>query len=267
MLFGIILGDVGYGLVLVAIALLLHRRARPGSTVRTVSEIMGPCAAFTIIFGVLFGEFLGTAGHLWFGMEPLLFNREEALVPFLGLAVAIGVVHILLGLTLSVIAKAKSSPRHALGSGVMAFMVVLIVAAILSAVEVLPRAFFTPVVIALLVAFPVLVIAEGVVAAIELLSTLGHILSYARVMALGTASVMMAMAANRMVGAMGSVVVGVLFGLLFHLVNFALGMFSPTIHALRLHYVEFFGTFFSPGGVPYRPLRHWKPLTEGRSRG
>jgi len=266
MLFGIILGDVGYGIVLATIAAILHSRAK-SATVRTVSEIMGPCAAFTIIFGVLFGEFLGTAGHIWFGMEPLLFNREEALVPFLALAVAIGVVHILLGLTLSVIAKARSSPRHALGSGVMAFMVVLIVAAILSAVEVLPRAFFTPVVIALLVAFPLLIIAEGVVAAIELLSTLGHILSYARVMALGTASVMMAMAANRMVGAMGSMVVGILFGLLFHLVNFALGMFSPTIHSLRLNYVEFFGTFFSPGGVPYRPLRHWKPLTEGRSRG
>jgi V/A-type H+-transporting ATPase subunit I len=149
----------------------------------------------------------------------------------------------------------------------MALMVVLVALAILSAVKVLPQSFFTPVVIALLVAFPVLIIAEGMVAAIELLSTLGHILSYARVMALGTASVMMAVAANQMVGAMGSIAVGVLFGLLFHLVNFALGMFSPTIHSLRLHYVEFFGTFFSPGGVPYRPLRHWKPGYEGRAKG
>jgi len=106
----------------------------------------------------------------------------------------------------------------------------------------------------------------AVLGVLELLSTLGHILSYARVMALGTASVMMALAANRMVGAVGSVVVGVLFALLFHFVNFAIGLFSPTIHALRLHYVEFFGTFFSPGGVQYRPLRHWQP-TPGRARG
>jgi V/A-type H+-transporting ATPase subunit I len=267
MLFGIMLGDVLYGLVLAGLAAVLHWRSKPGSKVRSVAEIMGPCAAFTIIFGFLFGEFLGTAGHHWFGLEPLLFNREEALLPFLGLAVAIGFVHIMLGLVLSVIARARSAPRHALGSGVMALMVVLVALAILSAVKVLPQSFFTPVVIALLVAFPVLIIAEGMVAAIELLSTLGHILSYARVMALGTASVMMAVAANQMVGAMGSIVVGVLFGLLFHLVNFALGMFSPTIHSLRLHYVEFFGTFFSPGGVPYRPLRHWKPGYEGRAKG
>jgi hypothetical protein len=94
---------------------------------------------------------------------------------------------------------------------------------------------------------PVL-IAEGVVAPIELLSTVGNVLSYARIMALGVASVMLAVVANRMVGAIGSAVVGVVFALLFHLVNFAIALFSPTIHALRLHYVEFFGKFYSPGG-------------------
>ena len=54
-------------------------------------------------------------------------------------------------------------------------------------------------------------------------------------------------------------VIGVLFALLFHLVNFAIALFSPTIHVLRLHYVEFFGTFFDPGGDPYRPLSRWSP--------
>jgi V/A-type H+-transporting ATPase subunit I len=49
----------------------------------------------------------------------------------------------------------------------------------------------------------------------------------------------------------------VLFALLFHLINFVLGVFSPTIHMLRLHYVEFFGKFYSPGGSQYRPFRHW----------
>jgi V/A-type H+-transporting ATPase subunit I len=109
------------------------------------------------------------------------------------------------------------------------------------------------------------VILEGLLAPVELLATLGNVLSYARVMALGTASVMLAVVANRMIGAMGSAVVGVLFALLFHLVNFALGLFSPAIHALRLHYVEFFGKFYSPGGQEYRPFGHWAPGT-ARSR-
>jgi V/A-type H+-transporting ATPase subunit I len=79
-------------------------------------------------------------------------------------------------------------------------------------------------------------------------------------MAIGIASLTLAAVANKMVGAMGSVLVGVVFALLFHLVNFGLGLFSPAIHALRLHYVEFFGQFFSPGGAVYRPLRHWRSL-------
>jgi V/A-type H+-transporting ATPase subunit I len=70
---------------------------------------------------------------------------------------------------------------------------------------------------------------------------------------------MLAVVANRLAGAVGSLAVGLVFGLLFHLVNFALGLFTPAIHALRLHYVEFFGTFYSPGGVRYQPLSHWSP--------
>lgn len=70
---------------------------------------------------------------------------------------------------------------------------------------------------------------------------------------------MLAVVANQMIGAFGSVAIGVAFALLFHLVNFAITLFSPTIHVMRLHYVEFFGTFFEPGGGPYQPLRHWTP--------
>jgi V/A-type H+-transporting ATPase subunit I len=116
------------------------------------------------------------------------------------------------------------------------------------------------------VAFPVLVVLEGAITALELLSTLGNMLSYARVMALGMASLMMAVVANRMAGAFGSAVVGFLFALLFHLVNFAIGVFSPTVHTLRLHYVEFFGKFYSPGGTPYHPLAHWRPGSAAHSR-
>ena len=262
--FGLMVGDIGYGLVLAALGLLLHARSRQGTTLRNVSEIIGPCALFSIIAGILFGEFFGDLGRRWFGMRPLLFDRADSLLPFLLLAVAVGGIHVLLGLVLGVV-SARRHPRQAMGRGVSAIMVMLVIVGLLAAVDVLPRAFFTPAVIALLVAFPVLIVLEGLVAPIELLATLGNILSYARIMALGIASVMMAVVANKMVGAMGSVVVGIVFALLFHLVNFAIAMFSPTIHALRLHYVEFFGKFFSPGGVRYQPFGHWTRVPD-RSR-
>ena len=259
MFFGLMLGDVGYGLLLAIGALIVHHRSAPGSTARTVAEIAGPCALFSIVFGVLFGELFGDLGYQWFHVRPVWFDRGEAIVPFLGLTLALGGVHILLGLILGVVTSVRSHPRQALGRGLSALMLLLIAGAILAALEVLPRGLLTPAVVLLLVAFPVLIVLEGIVAPVELLTTIGHVLSYARIMALGTASVMLAVVANRMAGALGSVVVGVLFALLFHLVNFGLGLFTPTIHALRLHYVEFFGTFYSPGGVRYQPLGHWTP--------
>ena len=259
MFFGLMLGDAGYGAAVALLALVLHRRSKPGTTRRAVAEVAGPCALFAIVFGVLFGEYFGDLGRRWFGLEPLWFDRGAAIVPFLVLTLGLGLVHVVLGLALGVMAGAREHPRQAAGRGISAGMILLILVAILAAVEVLPRALLTPAVVALLVAFPILIALEGIVAAIELLSAIGHILSYARIMALGTASVMLAIVANRLAGAVGSAVVGVLFALLFHLVNFGLGLFSPTIHALRLHYVEFFGTFYSPGGTRYEPLGHWSP--------
>ena len=256
--FGLMVGDIGYGLVLAGLGLLLHWRSKPGTLLRSVAEVIGPCALFAIVAGFLFGEFFGDLGHRRFGLEALAFNREEAMVPFLLLAVGIGAVHILLGLVLGAAsAMRRHHPREAVGRGASALSVVLIIVALLAVTRVLPAQFFTPAVMGLLIAFPVLVIAEGLVGPIELLSTLGNILSYARIMALGVASVMLAVVANRMVGALGSATVGILFALLFHLVNFAIGLFSPAIHALRLHYVEFFGKFYSPGGVRYQPFGGW----------
>lgn len=267
MLYGIILGDVGYAILLGTLALALRRGSAPGTPRRALAAIGGACALFSAIFGVLYGEFFGDLGHAWFGVDPIVLNREEALVPALILAIGIGVVHVLLGLVLGVVNAAHGDPHKAIGRGLSAAMVGLVVVALLAVFGVLPRGVLTPVVIAMLIAFPLLVLVEGVLGAVELLSTFANVLSYARIMAVGTASVMMAVVANRLGGAFGSVLVGAVFALLFHLVNFAIGVFSPAVHVLRLHYVEFFGKFYSPGGTAFAPFRHWRPPIEGAPAG
>ena len=42
---------------------------------------------------------------------------------------------------------------------------------------------------------------------------------------------------------------------LIHALNLVMGAFSPTIHSLRLHYVEFFRKFYQGGGRPYQPFK------------
>jgi V/A-type H+-transporting ATPase subunit I len=256
--FGLIVGDVGYGLMLAALAGAAWRRAAPGTTWRSVAIVALACSSSTIAFGVLFGEFFGSLGAT-IGLRPI-FNREEATIPFLALAIAFGGVHVLLGIVLAGLsAWRRGDRREAFGRSVALAMLVLTALSLLAAFRVLPARLFTPLVISIFAAFTLLVALEGIVAVIELVSSLGHILSYARIMALGLASLMLAIVANEMVGAFGSVLIGVVFALLFHLVNFAIALFSPTLHALRLHYVEFFGEFFRPGGAEYRPLGHWRP--------
>jgi len=261
MFFGVVVGDVGYGLVMAAIAIALRFASKPATGARKLAKITGAVSVYSIVFGVLYGELFGDLGERAFGMHALWFDRREAVLAFLVLAVSLGVVHLVLGLIVAAANRWQRHRREAIGRGLTALMLLLVVVALLVVFDWLPSGLLTPIVIALLVAFPVIVVLEGATALLDFMTILGHVLSYARVMALGTASVMLAVVANRMVGAFGSLAIGIAFALLFHLVNFAITLFSPTIHVMRLHYVEFFGTFFEPGGGTYQPLRHWSPET------
>ena len=88
---------------------------------------------------------------------------------------------------------------------------------------------------------------------LELLGTIGNVLSYLRIAAIGLASVYLARVANEL-GAAAPIWLGILIAALFHALNLALGTFSPTIQALRLHYVEFFSKFYDEGGDEFRPF-------------
>jgi len=74
-------------------------------------------------------------------------------------------------------------------------------------------------------------------------------------MAIGMASVILAMVANRLGGAFEFVLIGIIVAILLHALNILLAMFSPSIHAVRLHLVEFFGKFYEGGGRVYRPFK------------
>jgi V/A-type H+-transporting ATPase subunit I len=57
---------------------------------------------------------------------------------------------------------------------------------------------------------------------------------------------------------MVAIVVGVIVLTVVHFINLLLGILSPFMHPLRLHYVEMFTKFYSQhgGGVEYSPFGH-----------
>jgi V/A-type H+-transporting ATPase subunit I len=90
---------------------------------------------------------------------------------------------------------------------------------------------------------------------IEFIGLIGNILSYLRIAAIGLASIYLAKVANDTAGMLGNLIVGAVMAVLLHALNLVLGAFSPTIHSLRLHYVEFFRKFYEGGGRPYEPFK------------
>jgi V/A-type H+-transporting ATPase subunit I len=78
--------------------------------------------------------------------------------------------------------------------------------------------------------------------------------SYIRIMAVGLAGAIFADAVNEIV-ASTNLVLGVIIALLLHGLNFIILAFSPTIHAIRLNFLEFFGKFYETGSEQYRPFQ------------
>jgi V/A-type H+-transporting ATPase subunit I len=259
--FGIMVGDIGYGILILAIALAIRHRYMAVAFAKSLADILIISSLPTIFFGFLFGEFFGDLGETMGWIHPVTllgisWNRVDAMIPMLAFAITLGVIHVFFGLAIGIRnAIVRKSRKHLMEKTGMLLMISALIILILVLGGFAPDTLVWPVVILMVVSLPLILLGAGVFGTIEVMSTAGNILSYTRLMAIGMASVILAMVANRLSGAFGIAIIGIVVAILLHTLNLVLAMFSPSIHAVRLHLVEFFSKFYEGGGVVYRPFK------------
>ncbi len=253
--FGLILGDGGYGFMLLIISVLLARVSRKNQLFQDALRVLRVCSLYAIIFGFLYGEIFGDLGHKVLGLKPLFMDRQENILPMLYFAFAIGLAHITLGLALGFVsALRRNTKKKALVKFLNIVLILAIVTLIITFFGVFPELLARPLVITILILTPLLLFSGGLLAPLELIKNIGNIISYARIMAIGLTSVLLANVANQLAGLTGDIVLGFVVGGIIHLLGIIIGVFSSSIHSLRLHYVEFFDKFIELGGRKYRPF-------------
>lgn len=266
--YGFILGDAAYGAIIVLLAMWIKGKwgKHPvGHAVGTIAMYMG---VSSIVFGVIYGEYFGNFVEKWlwptvFGGEfhLYLFHRAHETTQLLVLAILFGVFLIPTALLMGVREDFRHGhPKHAFEKLGMCLGLLALMSYVFGyfGVPVFNTAFMQMVDIVVGAVGVVLIFyamgLRGLVGVIEVMSLGGNVLSYARLMALGVASIALADIANMLPDKMGYVI-GIPMALLVHVLNIGIGIASPTIHSLRLNFVEFLPKFYSPEGRGFNPFR------------
>jgi len=284
---GIIIGDVGYGLLLLAITLWLRAKARSGrpwrvafgkmdfgftltpQVMRSVVAVLSWLTAWSIGFGVLFMEFFGDLPtrfvHAY--INPAWrwpFDRLEIITAYLYLSIGFGLVQVYLGLFLEMVKAIRHGERTEFLEAVALFSGgTTIFLWLATQVRVLPSSFFSPIVLASAVVFLLSLLLSFTLGSamwvMESISTFGAIVSYARIFAVGMASLGLAIVANTLgAGFRGfpALILGIFVGVVAHVLFFGLTIIGHILQPARLHWVEFFSKFkyYQDTGHAYRPF-------------
>jgi V/A-type H+-transporting ATPase subunit I len=298
--FGLILGDVGYGLILLAMCLVLRKYLK-GDEGAQLLIVLRNASISSIIFGLLFGEFLGFA----LPWRPVIFSRhlnigEHAaghgpnIPELLMLSIWLGLLHITLGRVLGMINHSRQDHGDHRIKAVMAnfgwlavMWGLLIVIWSIAALPLMPDLTSLPKLVmnfnsasiagALVLVIGVIFIArDSALEVVELPTIISHVLSYTRIVAVGLSSVAIAMVVNFMainmliepqlgnitITGVLLIILGVFVFVIGQTLNLALGILGSGLHSIRLNYVEFFTKFYKGGGTKYSPFGLRRRFTE-----
>lgn len=268
-LFGLMLGDVGYGALLAILCAVLLWKVKVQDNFRQMTMVLFMGGLASIPMGFLFGSFFGDAVTTVTGgavnFPTLLLNPLEEPIQMLILSMGVGLLHLFAGLALDIRVKLGMgdwqtalfavAPWYLILTG----LILLIVGqdwgkwiAIAGAGIIL--------FLGTAVRNPIKRIMGGLGALYGITGWLSDLLSYARVLALALATSVIAMVVNMMAMLPGYKGISIIFFIAImifgHLLNLALSGLSAYVHTTRLQYVELFGKFYEGGGRAFEPLNY-----------
>lgn len=268
--FSIMLGDLGYGALLflgTTIALrFFHWKPTTAMSLRFFQVLSVPTMLVGLCFGSLFGGLIP--------IPALVLDPMQDFMTMIVASVALGFVHLLVGLALKGVQLMREGNPKAVVYDVFSWMFILVGLLMVALTTILKgNPLFKTVGFVMAIVGAVLILlfsardekgigrfTWGLYNLYGATSYIGDLVSYTRLTAIMLAGAYIGYAMN-MIGGMltglgipGFVVAAVII-IGAHLFNLFLSSLSSYVHAMRLIYVEFFGKFFEGGGKPFRGMR------------
>ena len=264
--YGIMMADMGYGLVMLLLGLLLVKKKKATGTMGHMGGLLVLCGVSTFAFGVItggfFGDFLTQLFNLIkpgsnFALPALFTPLEDTMMILIG-SMCLGAVHIITGMAVSFVRKLRAGQfMDALweeitwwivfAGGALAVLSVTNLVLILGCVMVVAGPLVTGTGMGKI---------TGIFGSLynHITGYFGDILSYSRLMALMLAGSVIAQVFNTLGAIPGNIIIFLVISFAGNTLNFALNLLGCYVHDLRLQCLEYFGKFYEDGGKPFRPL-------------
>lgn len=276
MFFGLMFSDGGYGLILALVTGFALLKFELEDETRKFAKLLFYCGISTVFWGMMFGGWFGISALVPYAVWFDVVSQPELLLSW---SLLFGVIHVYAGFAVKA-ANLIRDKKYLDALFDVGFIYIFYTGAVFALLPYVPSVnadAVAPLVnigkYLLIIGGVLLVLTQGrngkniiskflsgVLSLYDVVGFLSDILSYSRLLALGLATSIIASIVNELSVMFDMPIVlkalaAVIILVVGHAVNFAINALGAYVHTCRLQYLEFFGKFYTGGGVAFSPLK------------